>query len=457
MKLWMDIQRDLEGVMSDHERILDAWHAGGVDGVVFGPLEFNTPKLTQKAQRVPGAEGPVVPTYDPNPAVYARLGVEAPAAPEHKLPESRALLTKTMEATKARGMQVYIMYADGGAGPGGTGHYLHDEKTLASRVARMVDTLEHYPMADGVVMDGPEWGYEMAPHHMNHRSFFFNDLPESVADMARDLGYDYGAMVAAKDRLLEHFHHLTPRQVRAHARGGLLGAYGMLGADPDLMAWLSFRVETLTRYFRGVREGVAAHLDRPVRMGCGPRSAAFAPLCGYDMAQLGQFMDFLLPKHYFFHRGFDGFVGTVYRYSQTLREWNPQLSVADTLEVVQALFGIVLPGVDDDMLDFETALSPEFFEQVVTQETKRALAAVDDPERIVPWLDTGRFPHDGDPMTSRDLKLLLDAAEAAGLRRFNYHHQGNLSPGEWVVISDKCGTRWDPRTSDWEPPDQLVL
>ena len=109
------------------------------------------------------------------------------------------------------------------------------------------------------------------------------------------------------------------------------------------------------------------------------------------------------------------------------------------------------------MADFETALSPEFFQQVATLETKRALAAVDDPERIVPWLDTGRFPHDGDPMSARDLKLLLDAAEAAGLRRFNYHHQGNLSAGEWVVISDKCGSRWDPRRSAWEPSDELVL
>ena len=85
-------------------------------------------------------------------------------------------------------MQVYCMYADGGAGPGGKGHHLHDDKTLASRVARMVDTLEHFPMADGAVMDGPEWGYEIAPHHMNHRSYFFHDLPESVAPMAEDLG-----------------------------------------------------------------------------------------------------------------------------------------------------------------------------------------------------------------------------------------------------------------------------
>ena len=454
MKLWMDVMRDLESVMDDHERILDAWAEGGVDGVVFGPLVFGATKLAKEVQSVP-SEAPMAAAFDPNPAVYKRLGVEPPAAPEHKLPEKRALLEKTMSAAKDRGMQVYCMYADNGAGPGGPGHHLHDDKSLASSVARIVDTLEHFPMADGAVMDGPEWGYEIGS---GHRSCIFDDLPDSVAPMATDLGYDYDAMVSAKDRLFDLLHNLDSAHIRSHARGGLLGAHRMLGADADLMAWLSFRVDSLTRYFRRIREGIAANLDRPVRIGCGPRSAAFAPLCGYDLVELAQFMDFLLPKHYFFHRGFDGFVGTVYRYSQTLIEWNPALAVADTLDIVQALFGITLPGVEDDMLDFESALSPEFFEQVVTQETRRALAAVGgDAERIVPWLDSGRFPHDGDPMSSRDLKMLLDAAQSAGLGRFCYHHQGNLSAGEWVVISDKCGTRWDPITSDYQPRDELVL
>ena len=243
MKLWMDVMRDLESVMNDHERILDAWAEGGVDGVVFGPLVFGTARLSKDTVSAPTGDI-VAEAYDPNPAVYARLGVEPPPPPEHKLPEKRALLEKTMNAAKDRGMQVYCMYADGGAGPGGQGHHLHDDQTLASRVARMVDTLEHFPMADGAVMDGPEWGYEIAPHHMNHRSYFFHDLPESVAPMAADLGYDYEAMVAAKDRLLSLFHNLDPVRIRGHARGGLVGAYRMLGADPDLMAWLSFRAQT---------------------------------------------------------------------------------------------------------------------------------------------------------------------------------------------------------------------
>ena len=146
MKLWMDVMRDLESVMNDHERILDAWAEGGVDGVVFGPLVFGTSKLSKNALAAPTGDI-MAEAYDPNPAVYARLGVEPPPPPEQKLPGKRALLEKTMNAAGDRGMQVYCMYADGGAGPGGQGHHLHDDRTLASRVARMVDTLEHFPMA----------------------------------------------------------------------------------------------------------------------------------------------------------------------------------------------------------------------------------------------------------------------------------------------------------------------
>jgi hypothetical protein len=291
---------------------------------------------------------------------------------------------------------------------------------------------------------------------MNHRTYIFNDLPESVAPLCADLGYDYQGLVAAKDRLFEGLHQLSPRRIRLHAGGGLLGGFHLLGSDPDLLAWMRFREASLTQFFRRVREGLAAEMSRPIQLGVGPRSAAFAPLCGYDFARLAEFMDLLLPKHYFWHRGFDGFVGTVFRYVETLTEWNPGLSDQDALAVVQALFGIALPGVET-IADFESALSPEFYQQIVVAETRRALAAVDDPQRIVPWLDAGRFPHDGDPMSARDLRWMLQAAADGGLQRFLYHHQGNLTAGEWVVISERCGQCWNPRQSAYQPPDMLVL
>jgi hypothetical protein len=455
MKLWMDVMRDVESVMADHERLFDAWEAGGVDGLVIGPMVFDAERLLPGV-RVAPRERPPSATFDPDPSIYRRLRVEPPAAPGEPDGAKRDRLERALAAAKARGWSVWIFQASAGAGPGGSGHVFADATTRAAICARMIDTLQQYPMADGAIMDGPEWGYEIAPHHMNHRSFLFHDLPESIAPKCAELGYDYAALVAAKDRLFEGLHRLDARRVRLHAEGGMLGAFHLFGSDPDLMAWLAFRVDALTGFFRGVRECIDAETSRRVELGVGPRSAAFAPLCGYDMARLAEFIDVLLPKHYFWHRGFDGMVGTVARYLETLAEWSPGLSDTDALAVVQALFGLALPGVQDRS-DLEEALAPEFFTTIVAQETRRALAVVDDPGRVVPWLEAGRAPHDGDPMPAGALRQMLVAAEEAGLQRFLYHHAGNLTAGEWAVISERCGERWRPLESEYRPPDQTVL
>ena len=92
--------------------------------------------------------------------------------------------------------------------------------------ARLVDCMEQYPLADGAVLDGPEWGYEIAPFHQDFRSYIFNDLPPDVADGAAQLGYDYGRMVAAKERLFTRLHHLTDcieRRLSHHRRGASAG------------------------------------------------------------------------------------------------------------------------------------------------------------------------------------------------------------------------------------------
>lgn len=453
MKLWMDIMRDVEQLVEGYPRFYDAWEAGGIDGLVIGPLEFGTSKFLPGVKRDASAKPTA--TFDPDPAVYKRFGVETPPAARLE-PALRAGLTKALTAAKDRGWSVYIFQPSAGASKGGDGPLITDPASRAATLARMVDTLAHYPMVDGGIMDGPEWGYEMAPHHQNHRSYFFNDLPPTVAAKCAELGYDYHALVAAKDRLLQTLHSLDPAKIRLHRMGGLLGGYHLLGADPDLMAWLSFRVDSLTDFFSGIRSGLAAELDRPIKLGVGPRSAGFAPLCGYDFARLAGFMDILLPKHYFFDRGFDGMVGTIRRYVETLCHWNPGLSDADALTVVQLLFGLSLPGVTSRS-DMEDALTPEFFQTLVTQETLRALAVVDDPNRIVPWVDAGRNPHDGDPMPPGQLRQLLQVAGQAGLQRFLYHHHGNLTPGEWAVISEICGTPWNPLESDYMPLDEMVL
>lgn len=455
MKLWMDVMRDMEHLMDDYERIFDGWQEGGVDGLVIGPPVFNAAKLRTDLQYVKGEKEPTE-IFDPNPAVYKRFGVETPSPPKNKEPHKRAVLRKMLQTAKDRGLSIFFFNGHAGGGPGRGGHPFFDEHSHAATCARIVDRLEQFPMVDGNLFDGPEWGYEIAPHHQNHRSSIFKDLPETVRDGSQLLGYDFDALVAAKDRLYALLHNLDVRRIGLHGGGGFTGTLHLFGSDPDLIAWMRFRVESITHYLRSIRQGVDCNTTRPIKLVASFRSAAFAPLCGCDFAQLSDYLDVILPKHYFWQRGFDGLLGTVYRYVETLCEWNAGLSDRDALAVVKSLFGFDLPGVNDRG-DLEYALTPEFYQRIVGQETRRPLAVVDDPDRIVPWVDTGRMPHAGDPMSAADLRNLILAAQDEGLTHFLYHHHGNLTAAEWVVMSEICGNRWEPRKSPYTPPDEVVL
>ena len=291
------------------DRILDAWGEGGVDGIVVGPL------MSQAR----------IALYDPNPAVYRRLGVTPPAAPPQPQVEARREVDLLLKGAQARGWSIIIMSADSGAGPEAAGRARPDPGAAAARVARMVDAFEQFPLAEGTIIDSLEWGYEIDPRHGSFRSsprpfrqYIFKELPETVAPLCAEYGYDYHALVAAKDRLFARLHTITPAEVQAHAAGGLAGAFALFGYDTDLLAWLRFRTQTVTDYFRRTRQLLDEALPRRMRIGAGVRTATFAVLTGCDMAQLASVVDFLCPKHYFWQRGFDGMYVTVYRYVLTL-------------------------------------------------------------------------------------------------------------------------------------------
>ena len=143
----------------------------------------------------------------------------------------------------------------------------------------------------------------------------------------------------------------------AAGAAGSLGGFGLFGGDPALLAWLAFRLASLTACFADIVHTVKAASRPGLRLAAGPRSAAFAPLCGYDLPRLAGILDLLLPKHYFWHRGFDGMYGTIARYVATLTAWNPDLSEAGALAVVSSLFGLELPEVAC-LADFDAGLPP---------------------------------------------------------------------------------------------------
>jgi hypothetical protein len=250
-----------------------------------------------------------------------------------------------LAGARGRGWSVYIFEPAGLAGRSAqlTASLTLDDARQRAYLARLEDTLAQLPEAEGAIMDGPEWGYEIDPEH---RSYLFGDLPAAFAPAMGARGYEYDRLVRARDRLHRRLHNLTPGVIEA-CSGGAFGAWELLDGNPDLASWLAFRTETLSRWFGRVRD-TAAQLSRkwgrPVRLGLGVRLPSLAAICGHNLPELGTLLDLLLPKLYVWNRGVDGLYGTVRGYVRTLQQWNPGLSERQAFAATSALLGLRLPA-----------------------------------------------------------------------------------------------------------------
>ncbi len=439
---WMYMIYPLEQWLTNFPQILDAWEAGGVRGIVIGPLRFwdGEPTFDFTYARA----GAKIHTFAPNPEIYKKHGVLPPQNVRLD-PAKQKQLTALLTEIKRRNWDLMLF---------GPGHYgtrqspEQDPFNARALAAGVEDTLKAFPQADGVIIDGAgEHHYELAFHH-GGELFEIRDHHRAIYT---HLNFDIPRMERGMNHLKTRFHSLTPSQVRFHQTGGMLGGLSLFDLNEDALYWLRMRQQATLANMAAIREQWNALPGKP-KLGTIPRSAAFSVLTTQDYQKTHHFFDLIFPKHYYWHRGFDGMYGTIARWVATLKEWNPSLTEPDCFAVVKLLFGINLPGVTK-LSDLENGFPDEFFDQVVFNETKRALDATGDPNKVIAWVSTGRNPHAGDPMPAHDLKRLLQASHRAGLKRFIYHPDLNLGAAEWKVISSLCGKEWREDPTGYWPPD----
>lgn len=415
MKLWVFTCNDspLEHWLDGFKERFDAWEAGGVRGLVVGRMIFRQ------------EDGSSISAYAPDPKVYAAFGEEPPAVGRRDLDKEKQLQAM-MDDAAARGWQILIF------GGGNT--------------AQVQDMMNAFPQAQGMVFDGPgENHYELAFHHGGE---FFELRPGEDARFAR-IGADIDRLQRGIDHFRQRFHKLTPDLVRYHAAGGMLGALLLFDVNEDALYWLRMRQEISHFEWQQARQQLDG-VDRKMVMGGIPRAATFSSLTGQNYQQMAQYFDYIFPKHYFWHRGMDGMYGTISRWVKRLGKWNPSLTEADCFAVVKALMGIEFPGVNS-LSDMEMGFPQEFFSKIVYSETRRALEAIGDVDKVIAWVSTGREPHGGDQMPVRDLHGILTASQEAGLQRFLYHPEPDFGSAEWRLISSMCGEMWDEDATGYWP------
>ncbi|MEW6752698.1 MAG: hypothetical protein AB1505_17205 [Candidatus Latescibacterota bacterium] len=414
MKCWIFVFNPLERYLESYRSTFDAWEDGGVRGIVVGRMFFEQD------------DGSRVPAFPQDPRAYASLGLEPPAE-QPRDPRKEQALSALLDDAAARGW--HIMVFDSGT------------------TAHVQSLVNRYPQVQGVIIDGPgENHYELAWHHGGE---LFEIRPGERQQFA-GLGFDLDRLERGIGHLRDRFHQLTPDLVRYHAPGGTLAGLLLFDIDEDVLYWLRARQERSLRSWQAARADLD-RVDRYVELGGIPRITSFSSLTGQNYQQMPAYFDYLFPKHYYWHRGFDGMYGTVARWVQTLCAWNPSLTEADALLVVRGLFGLELPGVTC-LMDLEVGFPEEFYAQVVYQETRRAVEAVHNTDKVIFWVSTGRRPHAGEPMTARDLSGILRATEQAGAQRFLFHPDPDPTASEWSVISACCGNPWRPSPEGYWPP-----
>lgn len=416
----------------DFGRTFDAWEDGGVRGIVLGHLRF--------VQQ----DGTEIPTFAADPKVYDAYGV-APPPETPRDPQKETQLQALLDDAAARGWEILVF----GRGRGAGARPLEEDPFgVVGYAATVQDTMNAFPQAHGWIIDGAgEHHYELAFHHGGE----LFELRAHERRRLAALGYDVGRLERGIVHLRDRFRQFTPSLVRYHAPAGLLAGLALFDLNEDALYWLRARQEAALGYMAAVRQQID-RLSRKIKLGTIPRTAAFSVLTAQDYQRTHPYFDYLFPKHYFWHRGFDGMYGTVARWVQRIAEWNPSLTEADCFAVVKAWFGLELPGIHS-LADLELGFPDGFFSEVVYTETRRALEAVGDADKVIAWVSSGRHPHSGDPMPARDLYGILTASERAGLKRFVFHPDLELGAPEWSVISGLCGKRWMEGRDGYWPAD----
>ena len=435
MESWMRIKLPMTWSnrwIANYKGIFDAWEDGGVRGLAVGRLLCELD------------DGSYVPAFSSDRKIYERYGIQ-PTDHTACDPEKEKILHEILDNAANRGWTIMLFDVPGRSdGP----FAQEDPFGETSLAAAMQDALKAFPQASGVIMDGGgEQPYELAWHHGSEL------LALRPQDRLRFelLGFDVTRIERGISHLRQCFQDLTPDKVRYHALGGTLAGLILYDITADGLYWLRTRQQVTAKAMAALRNAMDL-VDNNPKLGIIPRITSFSSLTGQNYQQMKKQFDLIFPKQYFWNRGFDGLYGTVQRWVMKFSEWNPLLKEADCFLLVESLFGLSIPGVNS-LRDLDRGFPPEFFHNVVASETRRALAAIEDPNKVIFWVQTGRDPHSGDAMSAYDLQRILHATKEAGAKRFLFQPRTDLSAPQWHVISRMCGNPWRENPNSYWPAD----
>ena len=378
-----------------------------------------------------------LPAVDPSQAFYDGLDVRPPERPPQMAPQAEKL-AEAFRVARGKGITLYCFDDKGyfatrpGVGGGGAACW-NDPETARYIAARTRDYARTFPEFSGVVLDGPDYKWEIAP---GTRDDLFQGLCTCPAchSAAGAMGLELPDLESALDGFREELIGLTDRRAEEFllTTRGLLGAADWWLSHPGLLDLLRFRYATIEAHQRAVYRGIKEHLP-DFQVGVSSRTPAYSALTGHSLKRRNENMDFQLPKLYLWSGIQPGFRFVLRNYLTTLRDWGDGMSEEMATRLVEGVMGIRVPE-GYPIRDFDSPAPRSFYDDIAGDEIRKMMAMVGDPERLVPFVGLEHFG--GPQLTPEELRYLLQAMERNGVRRFIFYRYETMTEPVWQVLKE---------------------
>ena len=382
-----------------------------------------------------------VPIINPDDSLYDGLTLNPPTRSD-EFDSIFVELRDAFQRAKEKGINLYLFddksyfeisgYPAGSEGDRGFSCW-NNPQVAEYLVARTRDYVNQLPMFSGIVLDGPDYKWEIAP---GERDDLFAEYCacDHCQNAARAMGLDLMKLIDALAAFKLELQQLDDEKVR----GFLLSTRGFLGAadwwlsHPELLDLLRFRYKTIEDHLVRNYEGIKNHLPEFEVM-ASSRTPSYSALTGHSLPRRSAYTDYQLPKLYLWAGNQPGFRYTVSNYVNTLSEWNPSLSRESVVALTERILGLEFP-MDYPIEKFDGPAPSSFYEQVAGDEMRKMIHLTGDVDSLIPFIALEHFG--GPQIQPQEVRDLLRTLEDSGINRYIFFHYGVITEDVWKVLTE---------------------
>ena len=388
----------------------------------------------ERVKRIPTA------AFEPTPEFYEGLSWQPPTMPAHLAAQSEKI-SIALDMAKSKGFTIYVVDDKGYFLHGGFGSVkldttrrapsFTDPEMPAMTVARARDTAKHFPQVTGLLLDGPDFKWEIKPGHRDDLWVEQIDTPENRAFASRE-GFEFQKVLDGREHFKDFLHGFNPDFAHRFMTDapGALASHDWWRDHPKFTDWYSFKQAAVEWSVSSSYKGVKNHLPH-VQVGNSSRLPFAEPLTGHNTVRKQAYIDVQQPKQYWWSGGVAGFRGTIVNWVDTLVDWNDGLDH----DLASKLFGAMFdyPLADSyPVADYNGEATDEWFTTAVRDQTRKMISNSGGVDRYMPWVGLEHFGSNW--LTPAELDRLLGEMQSQGANRYCYFIYNSMEPEIWDVI-----------------------